>query len=888
MPTLQEIIRLPHGAVWLKADLHVHTPGSADCRENITPEDIVRVAIGKGLSIIAITDHNTASWCDRVVEAARNSALTVFPGVEISTNQGHMLGIFDIDTPGSKIDDMLFKLGIPREQLGSLDAATPSGIAEACDKIEELGGVAIAAHVEGERGFLNTIKVAAERKRAYYSKNLRGLELVDASNRDTFQKGLKPDYSRKLACVQSSDSVSPGSNQHLIANIASRFSFIKMSERSISGLKLALIDPEMRIRLVDDNKPTPNRNILAMWVTGGFLNEQVFRFSDNVNCLIGDTGAGKSVALELIRFCLNHPPIVSKINAEVDRLLSEQLGDLGTVHIVIQKDDSYYLVERSWGIPPSAPVVSRLTENGQQKIEDIIDMQLFFPIKAFSQSEIIEYAREKEVRLSLTDDLIDCSQEKIKISEVKASLKGNASAFIVEKNKEFIIQSQLQGLPALYESLTQLDAVLNDTRIKQHQQWYKEKLILDNSSRQLKALGNIVESSRSSMQLIQPLTEEEIATYPNVDLLNELNSTYATWQTALKISCDSLLSNSRIVVENLASIKLRWDSRFERAETEYKNLLSEIDKDGKGLQSLSERREQIVVQIAGLETLKHQLENEILPKVLELNGIRESLLDQLQAQRVQITQKRQSKAQELTEKLNNKVRLRVHARTNKNLFRLALQRLGQRSGTKTTEYDTITEKYHPIAFVKQILSEDYNNLVTQTGIDGTRFEKLRDFIYERKLVDELYELQLTDVDDEIDVMLEVNTGIYKPIEELAHGQKCMVILMIALAEGAFPLIVDQPEDALHAPGIEIGIVSNLRSRRGIRQCIFATRNANIIVSADAEQILPLRADAVHGQLVGCGCLDSFSQKELVVYHVEGGEEAFDRRQTKYYLKPSSV
>jgi hypothetical protein len=262
-------------------------------------------------------------------------------------------------------------------------------------------------------------------------------------------------------------------------------------------------------------------------------------------------------------------------------------------------------------------------------------------------------------------------------------------------------------------------------------------------------------------------------------------------------------------------------------------------------------------------------------------------LTELQNKRIAITEKRQAKAQELTEKLNYKIRLHVRPRSNKTLFRNALQQVGQRSGIKTTEYDSMAQNCHPIPFAKGLLSEDYDTLIEQTGIDKSRFEKLRDFIFERKLLDDLYELQLTDVDDEIDVMLQVDTGSYKRIEDLAHGQKCMVILMIALAEGDFPLVVDQPEDALHAPGIETGIVSTLRSRRGIRQCIFATRSANIIVSADAEQILPLKADALHGELVGCGSLDSFAQKNLVVYHVEGGDEAFNRRQTKYYLRPTA-
>ena len=137
MPTLDDVLKLSHGAIWLKADLHVHTPGSTDCHDTETPEDIVRIALERGLDIISITDHNTASWCDRVLQAARNTQLTVFPGVEISTHQGHMLAIFDVDCPSSKIEDLLIKLNIPREQFGSLDVATDLGISDVSDEIEK-------------------------------------------------------------------------------------------------------------------------------------------------------------------------------------------------------------------------------------------------------------------------------------------------------------------------------------------------------------------------------------------------------------------------------------------------------------------------------------------------------------------------------------------------------------------------------------------------------------------------------------------------------------------------------------------------------------------------------------------------------------------------------
>jgi DNA repair exonuclease SbcCD ATPase subunit len=137
-----------------------------------------------------------------------------------------------------------------------------------------------------------------------------------------------------------------------------------------------------------------------MWVTGGFLDGQQFQFNDNVTCLIGDTGSGKSVCLELIRFCLNQTATVPKIKQEIDSLIGQQLGSLGTVHILLRKDASYYLVERTWGAPPTPPSISRILNSKIEKIDEEIDIKLFFHIKAFSQSEIIEFAREPTVRWS--------------------------------------------------------------------------------------------------------------------------------------------------------------------------------------------------------------------------------------------------------------------------------------------------------------------------------------------------------------------------------------------------------------------------------------------------------------------------------------------------------
>jgi len=892
MATVDEIMKLSQGAIWLKADLHVHTSASLDISPKWaqhTPEDVVRIAIEKGLDIIAITDHNTASNCDAIQKAAQSTQLTVFPGVEISTPQGHVLAIFDIGTPSSKIEDLLIKLEIPREQLGSLDIATKFGIYDVCDSIERQSAVAIAAHIDMKRGFIKTIDVAAERKRAYEAPGLRGLEIVDPSLRDKYQKGVSSPYTRRLACIQSSDCTSLDSTQHELDNMCSRFSFLKMGERSLSGLKLALIDPDMRIRLQTDNNPIPKDSVMGMWVTGGFLDGQHFRFNDNVTCLIGDTGAGKSVCLELIRFALNQTPTVPKIKHEVDSLISQQLGSLGTVHVLLRKDTSCYLVERTWGSPPTPPSISRILDGQIEQIDEEIDIRLFFPIKAFSQSEIIEFAREPTVRLSLTDDLIDCTNEDSKIKDLKLKLQQNAATTQVQLNRKEKTIQELINLPTLIESRTQIDAFLSDPRIQQHQLWYKEKTLLEQSLAQFSVLEDRIVDCFASIKADPPAIEKP-EVLPNIDLVNELSSIYDEWQSISEAARTSISESAKHLLEKIASVKSRWDTRFTKAEAEYKKLIAEIDKDGKGLQALSERRRNIEEQIATLQILARELSSEIIPQIITLESERDSLLTDLQTNHKSITSKREAKAKELSEKLTYKIRLVVHSQANRDLFRQKLQQLAQGSGLRSNDLDTIAVKCHPVAFVKRLLSEDYDYLSTQSAIDKTKFIKYRENVYEKKRLDELYELQLVDVDDVIEVMLDVSKDVgkseYKAIESLAHGQKCMVVLMVALAEGQAPLIVDQPEDALHAPGIEEGIVSTLRSRRGVRQSIFATRNANIIVSADAEQILPLSADAHNGKLVGCGCLDSFDQRNLVVYHVEGGDEAFQRRQAKYFLRPN--
>jgi len=92
----------------MSVDLHLHTTAS-DGR--LAPEEVVRLAAGKGLTVIAITDHDSVEGVLPALEAATAfPPLRVIPGVEINTDAPsgavHILGYF------MDYEDMEFQSGL--------------------------------------------------------------------------------------------------------------------------------------------------------------------------------------------------------------------------------------------------------------------------------------------------------------------------------------------------------------------------------------------------------------------------------------------------------------------------------------------------------------------------------------------------------------------------------------------------------------------------------------------------------------------------------------------------------------------------------------------------------------------------------------------------------
>jgi len=76
-----------------RADLHMHTNLGDGW---ISPARLIQTATLRQLTVIAVTDHDHVEGARRVEEllAQQNSPLRMITGVEVSTRQGHLLGLF--------------------------------------------------------------------------------------------------------------------------------------------------------------------------------------------------------------------------------------------------------------------------------------------------------------------------------------------------------------------------------------------------------------------------------------------------------------------------------------------------------------------------------------------------------------------------------------------------------------------------------------------------------------------------------------------------------------------------------------------------------------------------------------------------------------------------
>lgn len=154
--------------IW--ADLHLHTSLSPCAEAEMTPQAILKEVAAKGISLIGITDHNSAANVSAVLEASRSSPVTVLPGIEVQTKEEvHLLCLFYTLAEVLRWQEIVYK-HLPSELnnekffgpqllldsndrvIGKLEklllTSTSLAAEEVVKEVKKIGGLCIPAHID--------------------------------------------------------------------------------------------------------------------------------------------------------------------------------------------------------------------------------------------------------------------------------------------------------------------------------------------------------------------------------------------------------------------------------------------------------------------------------------------------------------------------------------------------------------------------------------------------------------------------------------------------------------------------------------------------------------------------------------------------------------------
>lgn len=154
----------------ITCDLHIHSALSPCALNDMTPNNIVNMALLEELTAIAITDHNSCENAEAAMKVAMGTGLVVIPGMEVQTREDvHVVtlfpGIEEAKAMQKHIYDTLPPIKAPKKQMekqlimdeedeviGQCDKLLNMGSSLSVEEVAELalslGGVAVPAHID--------------------------------------------------------------------------------------------------------------------------------------------------------------------------------------------------------------------------------------------------------------------------------------------------------------------------------------------------------------------------------------------------------------------------------------------------------------------------------------------------------------------------------------------------------------------------------------------------------------------------------------------------------------------------------------------------------------------------------------------------------------------
>ncbi|GAA5550370.1 TrlF family AAA-like ATPase [Anaerostipes caccae] len=849
------------GLEFVRADFHLHTRKDKEFlfvgEQNDFVKDYVSSLKQADIKVGVITNHNKFDKDEykAIRKAAKKEDMCILPGVELTIKEGangiHTLIVFNPDEWLSNGDNHIQTfLTSAFATIPNLENRNTKCIYDLKNTLETLEAYnrdyfIIFAHVDQNSGLFCECRgglLESLSGLAPFKRRVLGLQKLRTHNNIIQFK----------RCFGYTPALVEGSDPKSLADIGKgdRQTYLKIGEYSYSAIKFALQDFENRV--AETIPDIHHGYIESLSFQGGKFDGQKIIFSPELNTFIGIRGSGKSSILEAIRYILGIPIQTDK---EYKEALVKSVFESGgkAVLSVADKHGKKYTISRIFG-----ERINVLDEDGNDL--NITPLSLFDGVQYFGQKDLSS-STDHENRLlenivsgrvkietaieSAIDTLITTTGKLLDVGKIP----GQISDTITQK-------TEIEHKMSIYQEKGVAE------KLKKQSGYTTDKAKLDSvKSRMdstLQTMRTAYEKNSSLSGLLQGYDSE-----CNKDLFIETQILLDFVDEQLKNIKSSIdaIENKK---ENLGDIILRLDKRIAGLADEFAEIKREIKDDTldvDGFVKLTEELEKVKEKLSRLneEALsKRKIEEEFTKAERQLNDV---LLERFNAYKAE------------TERINqaqNELKIEISFKGDKEGFKAQLKTDFRGSGISDSKYQIMSEEF-----------ADYVALIEDWVLfDG---KKLRGIISQSEYVKLVSRLQ-EQYSELLKKQVQNKVEIYyhdKLLRKHSIGQRASALILFILTQNNNDIIfIDQPEDDLDNKVIYDEVITAIIKMKPNIQFVFATHNANIPVLGDAERVLVVEFQDTKID-VSQGNIDLDDTHKQIVDIMEGGKEAFDKRQLIY-------
>lgn len=396
---------------WYLADLHVHTTADANHRyatrskrKYPDPEfadQLCAEFAGVGVSVIAVTDHNRVDWWPVLRHAGKKHRMAVFPGIEISVNRCHLLGIWEANVEGfelaKRFATSLHRPGQSPYVNGSPRPVVSGNVEENARKIVDHGGLVVAPHSTNRTLGMFGPGVCSNSSEIAQSELIAAYDVFGNPGAEVLQNPRSEFLDSPPRWILTGDTRS-------FEGIGDRAVYLKLGAKpTLEGLRQAFLAPATRVRFPEKSRPDWGRvkgigftsrvqpswpRLTSITVKGGFHDGLDIQLAPGLNAVIGGKGTGKSALIEIVRHVVGAraPADRSLIDNRARNFPANSDGEL----TYVASDGEEYVVLRSGGTSPPT-LMSRGSKSE-------VDVERRVAVNVFGQRELIELATSTALR----------------------------------------------------------------------------------------------------------------------------------------------------------------------------------------------------------------------------------------------------------------------------------------------------------------------------------------------------------------------------------------------------------------------------------------------------------------------------------------------------------